>query len=233
VIAFVSDAANLTSGDGNGTYDVFVAKGGAISRVTGNGDPNGPSFMPTIAGGGHTLVWASRASNMVDGDGNNAYDWFARSDVAVPCVTCTGSGVGPGDGFDIGKGAPPGVPGTGYRFVASDGGIFSFGDAKFHGSTGAVKLNKPIVGMDRTASGNGYRFVASDGGIFSFGDATFLGSMGAKPLNKPIVGMARTRTCDGYWLVASDGGVFSFGAAGFHGSTGAVKLASPIVGMAS
>jgi hypothetical protein len=31
--------------------------------------------------------------------------------------------------------------------VAADGGIFGFGDAGFHGSTGAIKLNQPIVGM--------------------------------------------------------------------------------------
>jgi hypothetical protein len=31
--------------------------------------------------------------------------------------------------------------------VASDGGIFSFGDAGFFGSTGSLHLNKPIVGM--------------------------------------------------------------------------------------
>jgi hypothetical protein len=37
--------------------------------------------------------------------------------------------------------------GQGYRLVASDGGIFSFGDATFEGSTGGLKLAKPIVGM--------------------------------------------------------------------------------------
>jgi hypothetical protein len=31
--------------------------------------------------------------------------------------------------------------------VASDGGIFSFGDAPFMGSTGAQTLSQPIVGM--------------------------------------------------------------------------------------
>jgi hypothetical protein len=31
--------------------------------------------------------------------------------------------------------------------VASDGGIFSFGDAPFLGSTGNIHLNKPIAGM--------------------------------------------------------------------------------------
>ncbi|HEY5012201.1 MAG TPA: ice-binding family protein [Acidimicrobiia bacterium] len=85
----------------------------------------------------------------------------------------------------------PCVPsGNGYWLVASDGGIFKFGDATFHGSTGAMTLNKPIVGMASTPSGNGYWLVATDGGIFSFGDATFHGSTGAMTLNKPIVGMA-------------------------------------------
>ena len=37
--------------------------------------------------------------------------------------------------------------GSGYWFVASDGGIFAFGDAEFFGSTGDIALNQPIVGM--------------------------------------------------------------------------------------
>ena len=120
----------------------------------------------------------------------------------------------------------------GYWLVASDGGIFSFGDAAFYGSTGAIALNKPIVGMAPTPDGKGYWLVASDGGIFSFGDAAFYGSTGAIALNKPIVGMAPTPDGKGYWLVASDGGIFSFGDAAFYGSTGAIHLAQPIVGMA-
>ena len=117
--------------------------------------------------------------------------------------------------------------------MASDGGVFSFGDAGFHGSTGAMILNRPIVGMAATPDGGGYWLVASDGGVFSFGDAGFHGSTGAMILNRPIVGMAATPDGGGYWLVASDGGVFSFGDAGFHGSTGAMILNRPIVGMAA
>ena len=56
--------------------------------------------------------------------------------------------------------------------MASDGGIFAFGDADFYGSTGAMHLNEPIVGMAATSDGRGYWLVASDGGIFAFGDAT-------------------------------------------------------------
>jgi len=33
--------------------------------------------------------------------------------------------------------------------VATDGGIFSFGDARFFGSTGSTPLNRPIVGLAR------------------------------------------------------------------------------------
>ena len=79
--------------------------------------------------------------------------------------------------------------GLGYWLVASDGGIFTFGDAAFYGSTGNVALNRPIVGMTSTPDGKGYWLVASDGGIFSFGDAAYLGSTGNTGLNKPIVGI--------------------------------------------
>ena len=121
----------------------------------------------------------------------------------------------------------------GYWMVASDGGVFSYGSARFLGSTGSVRLNQPIVGMAPTTTGAGYWMVATDGGIFSFGDASFFGSTGAIRLNRPIVGMAPTPSGEGYWLVASDGGIFAFGDARFFGSTGAVKLNKPIVGMAS
>ena len=43
----------------------------------------------------------------------------------------------------------------GYWLVASDGGIFTFGDAAFYGSTGRMHLNKPIVGMAATPDGAG------------------------------------------------------------------------------
>jgi uncharacterized protein YkwD/ribosomal protein L24E len=131
----------------------------------------------------------------------------------------------------VGLAATP--TGAGYWRVASDGGVFTSGDARFYGSTGRLHLHRPIVAMAPTRSGHGYWMVASDGGIFSFGDAKFYGSTGAIRLNQPIVGMAATRSGRGYWLVARDGGIFSFGDAKFHGSTGAIRLNQPIVGMAA
>jgi hypothetical protein len=123
--------------------------------------------------------------------------------------------------------------GRGYWLVASDGGVFAFGDARFRGSTGGEHLNAPIVGMASTPDGRGYWLVASDGGIFAFGDARFRGSTGSEHLNAPVVGMAATADGFGYWLVASDGGVFVFGDAHFRGSTGSERLNAPVVGMAA
>jgi hypothetical protein len=121
---------------------------------------------------------------------------------------------------------------AGYFMVATDGGIFTFGDAGFYGSTGSVKLNQPIVGAAAHPSGRGYWLVAADGGVFTFGEAGFYGSTGAIKLNRPIVGMAPTPTGKGYWLVATDGGIFAFGDAAFRGSTGAIRLNKPVAGMA-
>ncbi len=117
----------------------------------------------------------------------------------------------------------------GYWLVGSDGGIFSFGTAGFHGSMGATPLQRPVVAITPTLTGNGYWLVASDGGIFSFGDSTYYGSLPAlgfhpfgsgvpQSLNAPIVGMVPTFTGRGYFMVASDGGVFAFGDAKFKGS---------------
>ncbi len=122
---------------------------------------------------------------------------------------------------------------VGYWTVATDGGIFAFGQARFYGSMGGKPLNKPVVGMAPTGDGNGYWMDATDGGIFAFGDAKFYGSMGSQHLNQPVVGMAPTPDGKGYWLVASDGGMFSFGDAKFYGSMGGQPLNSPIVGMAA
>jgi Tol biopolymer transport system component len=163
------------------------------------------SFAPAVSVDGAVVAFASEAANLVAGDTNGVADVFVH---------------------DFHPGA-----GLGYWLVASDGGVFAFG-APFLGSTGAQKLNQPIVGGSPSPTGAGYWFVASDGGVFTFGDVGFSGSTGGVKLNRPIVGMAPTPAGKGYWMVASDGGIFTFGDAGFVGSTGDVKLNKPIVGMA-
>ena len=124
---------------------------------------------------------------------------------------------------------PPPPPTHGYWLVGSDGGIFTFGSAQFYGSTGSLRLQRPVVGIVPTTDRGGYWLDASDGGIFAFGDAGFYGSipgLGLHPagsgspnsLNAPIVGMVPSADGRGYFMVASDGGVFAFGDARFAGS---------------
>jgi peptidoglycan/xylan/chitin deacetylase (PgdA/CDA1 family) len=107
--------------------------------------------------------------------------------------------------------------GRGYWLVASDGGVFTYGDAHFYGSTGNLTLRQPIVGIAPTPDGRGYWLVASDGGVFTYGDAHFYGSTGNLTLNARIAALAPDPATGGYWLLAQDGGVFSFRAP-FYGS---------------
>jgi uncharacterized repeat protein (TIGR01451 family) len=147
--------------------------------------------------------------------------------------TVTASG-NPGSGLVFSATSAPAMANVqplhfGYWLVGSDGGIFSFGSAVFHGSTGGIQLQRPVVGIVATADRGGYWLDASDGGVFSFGDTQFYGSipgLGIHPagsglphsLNAPIVGMVASHDQGGYFMVASDGGVFAFGDAQFAGS---------------
>jgi ribosomal protein L24E len=120
--------------------------------------------------------------------------------------------------------------GKGYYMVASDGGIFAFGDARFAGSMGGQHLNASVESLVPDGDGSGYWLVASDGGIFAFG-APFKGSMGDKKLNRPVTGMIRYG--DGYLMVAEDGGIFNFSTAAFAGSLGGHPPVRPIVSVAA
>ena len=62
--------------------------------------------------------------------------------------------------------------GAGYWLVASDGGIFSFGDARFYGSTGGTWEPTPAVGMAVDDATGGYWIVDQDGQVFGFGAPT-------------------------------------------------------------
>ncbi len=67
------------------------------------------------------------------------------------------------------------------------GGVFTFGSAGFKGSTGAIRLNAPVIAMLVAPDGAGYWLAATDGGVFTFGDVNFLGSTGAIRLNSPVL----------------------------------------------
>ena len=238
--------------DNGGLYaDIYNTGDSAICAGQGQASI-GPdsSYVATVNpkcfGNPSAFLWGGRTEFAVgaesimdrfpDGDGN----YFGP--VSVP-----GSGTTPttppgGGGTPV---PPPTSPPTtaprpietapvaaneGFWLLGKDGGVFSFGTAKYYGSIGHLHGAKQVVSMAADPDGVGYWFVGGDGGIFAY-KAPFWGSTGAIKLTKPIVAMAPTPSGKGYWMVASDGGIFAFGDAGFYGSTGAINLHKPIVGM--
>jgi hypothetical protein len=204
-----------------------------LTTAPGMSGPGGP-FVYTIAGSGQQVVafaaWEGTTIGYLSCGirpmylatlGLNPDGTPASLSPAVPASPAAGPTC-----------PQPPAPPAGYWQVASDGGIFTFGGAQFYGSTGSLRLNKPVVGMAATPDGGGYWLVASDGGIFAYGDAGFYGSTGSIRLNQPIIGMIPTLDGGGYWLIASDGGIFAFGDAPFYGSAANDRLTAPITGAA-
>jgi len=200
----VSYTATVTSAGGTPTGTVIFTTGSTALCTTGNLVGGTGSCSATSAPVGNDTITGTFG-------GNSTFS--------------TSSGT---TSLDVTAPAPP--PAThGYWLVGSDGGIFTFGSAQFHGSTGNLRLQRPVVGITLTSDRGGYWLVASDGGVFTFGDAGFVGSIpglgiapagigGGKKLDAPIVGMVPTSDGGGYFLVGSDGGVFAFGDAKFEGS---------------
>jgi len=199
----VTYSATVTSSGGTptGTLTFSVGSTGLCTTILANGSG---SCTAANAPAGDDAVTATYAGSST----------FFGS-IGLANLVVSGSGV---------------APAHGYWLVGSDGGIFTFGSAQFFGSTGNLRLQRPVVGISPTADLGGYWLVASDGGVFTFGDSGFHGSipgLGIAPagsggagrkLNAPIVGMVPSSDGGGYFMVASDGGVFAFGDAKFEGS---------------
>ena len=89
-VAFASYADNLVPDDANGKCDVFVRDRttGRTELVSvsstgeqGNDDSGGESWMLAISDDGRYVAFASLASDLVDGDTNEAWDVFVRDRV--------------------------------------------------------------------------------------------------------------------------------------------------------
>jgi hypothetical protein len=149
--------------------------------------------------------------------------------------------------------APMVVSGAGgYRLLAGDGGVFSFGGAPFFGSAASDPNNCPAILGDRnestgtcfsmaaTPDGGGYWILNGDRGrIFTYGDATNYGQpadiwdtlpRAEVPTALQIVS---TPSGHGYWVVTSTGAVLNYGEAQNYGSEAGAPLNGRIVGMAA
>ena len=107
-------------------------------------------------------------------------------------------------------GMVPSRSGGGYFMVASDGGVFAFGDAKFEGSCpGIGGCAGSAVAVVPDATGNGYWVVTNTGNVYGFGDAGYFGAPG--PQSSPMTSAVATPDGQGYWILEGNGHVFSYG----------------------
>jgi hypothetical protein len=111
--------------------------------------------------------------------------------------------------------------GGGYFMVASDGGVFAFGDAHFAGSCQTIGgCEGSVVAIMTDSSGRGYWLVTSTGNVYTFGDALYYGPPGNQ--GPTVRSAVRTPDGAGYWILLSNGSVYAYGDARYLG--GAVGL---------
>jgi hypothetical protein len=124
-------------------------------------------------------------------------------------------------------GLVPSADGGGYFMVASDGGVFAFGDARFDGSCpGIGGCSGPAVAVMPDSSGDGYWVVTQTGHVYSFGDARYYGAPG--PQGLPVTSAVRTPDGRGYWILFSNGAVASYGdAVNYAKSLGQTEAPDP------
>ena len=121
-------------------------------------------------------------------------------------------------------GMVPSVDGRGYFMVASDGGVFAFGDAAFEGSCpGIGGCSGAAVAVVPDASGHGYWLVTQTGNVYPFGDAPRLGAPGLG--NSPVTSAVPSTIGNGYAILFADGTVDGYGT--FQAVGGLLNLVTP------
>jgi len=114
----------------------------------------------------------------------------------------------------------------GYFMVASDGGVFAFGDAHFAGSCpGIGGCSGAAVAVMPDASGKGYWLVTQTGNVYTFGDAHYHGAPGN--IGSPVTSAVRTPNGGGYWILTANGAVYGYGDAANLGSPSSANFNGP------
>ena len=125
-------------------------------------------------------------------------------------------------------GMVPTFTGHGYFMVASDGGVFAFGDAQFEGSCPGIG-GCAGRGRGRDAGPHRERLLAGDeSSATSTPSATPPSTAAPPPSSVPVVDAVATPDGHGYWLLYANGAVDSFGdAANLGAPVGYVNAFNP------
>jgi Tol biopolymer transport system component len=142
-VAFYSEASNLVSDDTNAARDVFVrnVQTGQTTRlsVSSTGaQANGDSFAPAISADGRYVAFASAASNLVDGDTNDANDVFVRDRQSNTTTR-----------ISVGLGGAQANGGSDQPSLSGDGRLAAFTSAATNIVSGDVNNNRDAFVYDR------------------------------------------------------------------------------------
>lgn len=129
-VVFQSSATKLVPGDTNSVSDIFVRdmESGQIERVSVNSagqQANGGSHLGSgraISGDGRYVVFSSSATNLVEGDTNDAFDIFLRDRVAQTTIRVS---VGPKGQQSTASSSDPTISANGkvVGFVTTSAGL--------------------------------------------------------------------------------------------------------------
>jgi len=174
-VAFASWANNLVANDANNTTDIFVKDTltGAVKLVSstssgGQSDagPNGwgeANSAPTISADGGHVLFISTATNLVEGDNNNATDVFVK-DLATSELTCVSTDIH-GNVVAGGAGWTPASMSADGRFVffGSDGPILGDGHDGHDGQGALYRRDLQTGDVVRVTEGGAVMDVSADG----------------------------------------------------------------------
>jgi Tol biopolymer transport system component len=161
-LAFYSFASNITAGDGNGLWDIFVYdhSNGTRTRVSltnGGGERNQGTesasrvVAPAISGDGRYVAYSTTASNMVAGDTNGMQDVFVVDTQTGAVVRASVSSAGV-------QGNADSPVGQGERVALSYDGTwvaFSTNATTLGSLAGNVLMHNRVTGETRVVSNQG------------------------------------------------------------------------------
>ncbi|MBI5716842.1 MAG: PD40 domain-containing protein [Burkholderiales bacterium] len=191
-VAFWSFAANLTGGDSNGLWDIFVYDHAAgtrrrVSLTSTGGERNQGSesasrmVAPALSGDGRFVAYATTASNVVPGDTNGVQDVFVV-EIATGAVqrASVATGGAQGDAASpIGQGERPAISHDG-TWIAFTTTATNLGVPTTTTGIGNVLMHHRVTGetravSDQRSSGSvGVPTISMSGTYVAFGASSFL-----------------------------------------------------------